>query len=126
MLVITGLFMKRYTYLTLSLGLMIASILYIPNTYPQTTDPNELSVCTEESTKHWDKIIFKIINEEMAKKIQQPFDSELDIKVLDNPKEVADLKKKILDFLGLSDSAENRKGIIIIDVGYAILCNQKK
>jgi hypothetical protein len=105
---------------------MIASILYIPNTYPQTTDPNELSVCTEESTKHWDKIIFKIINEEMAKKIQQPFDSELDIKLLDNPKEVADLKKKILDFLGLSDSAENRKGIIIIDVGYAILCNEKK
>ena len=68
MLVITGLFMKRYTYLTLLLGLMIASILYIPNTYPQTTNPNELSVCTEESTKHWDKIIFKIINEEMAKK----------------------------------------------------------
>jgi hypothetical protein len=105
---------------------MIASILYIPNTYSQIAAPNELSICTEESTKHWDKIIFKIINEEMAKKVQQPFDSELDIKVLDNPKEVADLKKKILDFLGLSDSPENRKGIIIIDVGYAILCNEKK
>jgi hypothetical protein len=118
--------MKTYTYIVLSLGLMVASILYIPNTYPQSTDSNELSVCTEESTKHWDKIIFKIIDEEMAKQLQQPFDSELDIKILDSPKEVVDLKKKILDFLGLPNSPENRNGITINDVGYAILCNEKK
>ena len=62
MFVIKKLFMKTYTYIVLSLGLMVASILYIPNTYPQSTDSDTLSVCTEESTKHWEKIIFKIID----------------------------------------------------------------
>jgi hypothetical protein len=116
---------KTYTYLNLSLGLLIASILYISNAYSQTSE-NEVRVCNDESTKHWDKIIFKILDQKIAKKIQQPFNSELDIKVIDNPKKVADLKKKILDFLGLAATPENRKAIEIIDVSYAILCMEKK
>ena len=117
--------MKIHNHISLLFGFLIATILYIPNAYSQTTE-NEVRVCNDQSTKHWDKIIFKIIDQKIAKKIQQPFDSELDIKVLDNPKQVADIKKKILDFLGLSATPENRKAIEIIDVDYAILCMEKR
>lgn len=117
--------MKTHSYLSILFGLLIATIVYIPNAYSQTSE-NEVRVCNDQSTTHWDKIIFKIIDQKIAKKIQQPFDSELDIKVLDNPKKVADLKKKILDFVGLSATPENRKAIEIIDVNYAILCMEKR
>lgn len=117
--------MKTHIYLSLLLGLLIAAILCISNAYSQTTE-NEIRVCNDQSTKHWDKIIFKIVDQNIAKKIQQPFDSELDIKVLDNPKKVADLKKKILDFVGLAVTPENRKAIEVIDVNYAIICMEKK
>ena len=56
--------------------------------------------CKQENIQHWDKIIFKINSTEFAKRLGLPYDSELDVKVLDNPKEVADIKKKVFTFLG--------------------------
>jgi len=86
----------------------------------------ETSICTQESTQHWDKIIFEIKNKKISDQVQQPKDTELDIKVLDDPNEVADLKKKILDFLGLPINSENRKGIKILNVEFSVLCTEKK
>jgi hypothetical protein len=48
--------------------------------------------------------------------------TELDIKVKDNPKTVADLKGKVLTFLGAATTATNRALIRIVDVEYAVIC----
>ena len=62
---------------------------------------------------------------------QLPVKDELDVKVLDDPNEVADLKTKLIYKLrNLQTSCANldpfddktRKGIKIIDVEYAIIC----
>jgi hypothetical protein len=79
-----------------------------------------------ESTKHWDKIVFEIKGKKLAEQVQQPKDTELDIKVLDDPKEVADLKKKILEFLGLPINSENRKGLKILSVEFSVVCTEKR
>jgi nitrous oxide reductase accessory protein NosL len=46
----------------------------------------------------------------------------IDIKVLDDATKVADIEKKVLDFLKLPDNPQNRNAIFIIDVEYAIIC----
>jgi len=83
---------------------------------------------------HFDKIIFMITNKLVAANTADqptldkiPLNTELDIKVKDNPKTVADLKGKVLTFLGAADSSsptgvDNRLGIRIIDVEYAVIC----
>jgi hypothetical protein len=79
--------------------------------------------------KHADKIIFKITGmlvalspAEQGKLDMIPRDTELDIKVLDDPKTVADLKGKVLTFLGAVDNAAARQAVTIIDVEYAMVC----
>jgi hypothetical protein len=104
---------------------VLLSLSWTPVLYAQPS-PTETSTCTQESTQHWDKIIFEIKNKKIAEQVQQPKDTELDIKVRDDPNEVADLKKKILDFLGLPINSENRKGIKILNVEFSILCTEKK
>ena len=130
--------MKKLAYFILLLGVLIVGSAYIPYRYdakvpsanaglfPDPAQPAEINVCDNYSTKHWDKIIFKIINQQVANKIQEPFNTELDIKVLDNPKQVSDIKEKILNFLGLSITSENRAALEIIDIDYTILCTEKK
>ena len=51
-----------------------------------------------------------------------PRDTKLDIKVLDDPRTVADLKGKVLSFLGAVDSAVARQQVQIVDVVYAMVC----
>ena len=58
---------------------------------------------------------------EVAKKANVTAKTELDIKVLDDPHKVADLKQKVLDFLNLPPS--DRRAIQILDVNYAIICS---
>jgi hypothetical protein len=48
-----------------------------------------------------------------------PFNTDLDIKVRDNPKTVADLVGKVLSFLGASATAQNASSIVIKNVVYA-------
>ena|SRR3712207_5566353 len=45
-----------------------------------------------------------------------------DIKVLDDATKVADIEKKVLDFLKVPDNPQNRNTIFVIDVEYAIIC----
>jgi len=83
---------------------------------------------------HFDKIIFMITDRLVAANPNDqpaldkvPLNTELDIKVKDNPKTVADLKGKILTFLGAADLVSpvvnnNRLNIRIIDVKYAVVC----
>jgi len=84
---------------------------------------------------HFDKIIFMITGKLVAANSSDqpaldkvPLNTELDIKVKDNPKTVADLKGKVLTFLGALPNStaalpnQNRSFIQIIDVEYAVVC----
>jgi hypothetical protein len=80
-------------------------------------------------TAHMDKIIFQIIDDlraqleaDQAALDAVPKRTALDIKVIDNPSTVADLKGKVLTFLGAADTPENREGVRIDDVEYAVIC----
>jgi hypothetical protein len=80
---------------------------------------------------HFDKIIFQIAPGNLAAAIAAdtaalnaiPRNTELDIKVLDDPNTVAELKGKVLTFLGAVNSAANRLLVRIISVQYAsVVC----
>jgi hypothetical protein len=88
-----------------------------------TTQPKldvQTSVCPEENVQHWDKILFVITNPQVAKKANVTANTELDIKVLDDPHKVADIKQKVVDFLKLPSS--DKTAIKILDINYAIIC----
>ena len=78
-------------------------------------------VCPDKNVQHWDKIIFMINDSQVAKRANVTAKTELDIKVLDDPHKVADLKQKVLDFLNLPSSY--KQAIQILDVNYAIICS---
>lgn len=80
------------------------------------------NICSKENQKHWDKIIFQITSPDLASTVNLPLNSELDIKVQDSPLNVSDLKEKVIAFLNLTPSQENRNAIEIIDVDYHIAC----
>jgi len=81
------------------------------------------STCPIENQKHWDKIIFRITSPDIASTINLPLNSELDIKIQDSPLKVSDLKEKVITFLNLTSSEENRNAIEIIDVDYDVVCS---
>ena len=75
---------------------------------------------------HSDKIVFQIIGQLKAKNaadqdklLALPLNIDLDIKVRDNPKTVANLVAKVLSFLGADVTPENAKFILIKNVVYA-------
>ena len=80
---------------------------------------------------HMDKIIFRIVGDLVAPNPafqailnNIPKNSRLDIKVLDDPTTIADLKGKVLTFMGAPNSSFNRDQIIIDDVDYAVVCGE--
>ena len=77
-------------------------------------------VCPSKNVQHWDKIVFFIRSPDLSKRVRLPMNTELDIKVLDDPLKVADLKQKVLSFLKVP--TEPRTSIQILDVRYAIIC----
>jgi PKD repeat protein len=84
--------------------------------------PGGNAICPATNVQHWDKIIFQISDAGLAASLGLPAETHLDIKVLDDPKTVADIQKKVLDFLKLPDNPQNRNAIFVIDVEYAIIC----
>jgi len=78
---------------------------------------------------HMDKIIFHITGELVAANQNDqpqldavPRNRRLDIKVLDDPRTIADLKAKVLTFLGAAVLPANLNTIVIDDVDYAVVC----
>jgi hypothetical protein len=87
--------------------------------------PNGMAV----KAVHMDKIIFRITDFLVAAAAADqpqlndiPRNTPHDIKVLDDPKTVADLKAKVLTFLGALVTPANRNAITVIDVDYAVVC----
>jgi len=110
-----------------------------PTTTPTTT-PTDGDGCRVE---HWDKIIFKIKCSGLARLLNLPVDSLLDIKILDDPTKIVDLNGAVLSFLEgmlpLGTSLEDARNddddhddhnddddydddIEIVDVEYAVVC----
>ena len=83
---------------------------------------NAQTICPKENVQHWDKIVFKVTSNDIASSANLPIDSELDVKIVDNPKEVADIKKKVLDFIHIADTPEARRAIEIISINHSIIC----
>ncbi|NJO13023.1 MAG: hypothetical protein HC872_05670 [Gammaproteobacteria bacterium] len=78
---------------------------------------------------HMDKIIFHLTGELVAANPNDqpqldavPQNRRLDIKVLDDPRTVADLKAKVLTFLGAALIPPNFNTVVIDDVDYAVVC----
>jgi hypothetical protein len=78
---------------------------------------------------HADKIIFTLSGALVAQQQADqaaldhvPRDTELDIKVLDDPRTIADLKGKVLSFIRAGDTPAARAATKIIDVEYAMVC----
>ncbi len=76
---------------------------------------------------HSDKIVFSIsgilqaaLAADQTAISKLPLNTELDIKVRDNPRLVADIKSKVLSFLGAAVNPNNAGLIKIISVEYAI------
>jgi hypothetical protein len=86
-------------------------------------NPNGINVvCPETNVQHWDKIVFTIQDPNIAKRANVTANTPLDIKVLDDPHTVADIKQKVIQFLKLPDRPEVRKSISVGLVEYAIIC----
>jgi len=88
-----------------------------------TTQPGlnvQTSICPEGNVQHWDKIIFAITDPRVAQRINVTVNTELDIKVQDDPHKVADIKQKVIDFFKLPSS--DKRAIKILSVNYAIIC----
>lgn len=78
---------------------------------------------------HADKIIFSLTGglpaadpDDQPALDKIPRNMPLDIKVLDNPRTVADLKGKVLSFIGAVDNLDTRQAVTIVDVEYAMVC----
>lgn len=79
--------------------------------------------------EHADKIVFRLTG---ALQAANPVDqvaldqivrnSKLDIKVIDDPTTIADLKGKVLTFIGAVDNAVSRNSLLIDEVLYAMVC----
>lgn len=84
------------------------------------TSPQPSLICPESNIQHWDKIEFSIVSPALAQSLNLTANTELDIKVLDDPHKVADLKQKVLNFLLVPNAPKS--AIKIIDVEYGIIC----
>ena len=78
---------------------------------------------------HADKIVFAIsgflqaqLPDDQPGLDKLPRNTPLDIKVIDDPRTVADLSGKVLSFLGAADTSANREGLRIAEVKYAMVC----
>jgi hypothetical protein len=88
---------------------------------------DECPVSSKVKIYHSDKIVFMIGNGNLQPLIAADFGplnalprlTELDVKIRDNPAAVANLKAKLLFFLGAANTAANRGLISIRQVTYA-------
>jgi hypothetical protein len=78
---------------------------------------------------HADKIVFALagflqaqLPDDQPGLDKLPRNTPLDIKVIDDPRTVADISGKVLTFLGAADTSANREGVRIVEVKYAMVC----
>ena len=92
-----------------------------------TTCPTSVTGQPIPDIYHSDKIVFVItgqlqaaLSTDQVKLDALARNTEMDIKVQDDPTQVADIKKKVLTFLGAAITSANAQALRIISVEYAI------
>lgn len=132
--------MKKFS-IAMSLLLVTSSVAFNPmaNAAVRPVDrigKPALSACPtvvpRDTIYHFDKVIFQLGNGNLIPIIAADFGplnaiprlTDLDIKIIDDPLTVAELKGKVLSFLGAQpNSPANRQLLRITDVEYAtVLC----
>ncbi|MGD9674258.1 MAG: hypothetical protein AB7U98_12360, partial [Candidatus Nitrosocosmicus sp.] len=63
-----------------------------------------------------------ITDTDLAESVGLPANTELDIKVMDDPSVVVDLKKRVLDFLNVYEENSTYDSVNIIDVEFSLVC----
>jgi YVTN family beta-propeller protein len=92
----------------------------LPTVTPAFLEQVKNTACPEDYVQHWDKIEFMINSTELAQSLKLTANTELDIRIRDDPKNVTDLKQKVLDFINSPNAT--RDDISIMDVDYAAIC----
>jgi hypothetical protein len=95
----------------------IVTSLVISGTRSQVASAQSQNIGCTNNIQHWDKIIFFIRSPDLAQKANLPMNTELDIKVLDDPTKVSDIRLKVLTFLNQPNAP--RDSIQILYVRYA-------
>ena len=112
---------NKYSISITLLVVISGALIIITNTPIQSTSAQvQGPICPSSNVQHWDKIVFFIKSPSLAGRLHLVPETEYDIKVLDNPHKVADIKQKVLDFLNVPN--EPRDSIHILEVGYAVIC----
>jgi hypothetical protein len=128
---------QRFTFPVLALAALPTLALAVSQTVEPVATPAKIRCNSTVGggvvyAVHADKIIFRLggplvavnpVDQVNLDKI--PRNTELDIKVLDDPERIADLRGKVLSFVGAVDSAVARDQVAIIDVDYAMVCPVK-
>ncbi len=120
------------------LGSALSVSMFIPKAEASHTVPNlcpgDPATGTGGIVQHWDKIVFQIVRDPSGTIDPTYLKTPLDIKVLDDPIEVANLDLKVRDFMTVHGIPVVPPGttfdptivpqlkIDIIDVEYAIVC----
>jgi len=76
--------------------------------------------CPANYVQQWDKIVFMITDPNLANRTNLTANTELDIKILDNPHKVADVKQIVLNFLNVPTYPKS--SIRILNEDYAVIC----
>jgi YVTN family beta-propeller protein len=116
---------------TISVGSHPYGALYNPINgliYVTNSDSDNVSIisigdsnaCLAYNIQHWDNIEFMITSSDLAEKVKLPVNTELDIKILNDPNKPEDLKHKVLEFLDVPN--ESKESIKIIDLNYETVC----
>ena len=81
--------------------------------------------CSYDSSlfgSRWFRIVFEIVSPLVASQAGLPANTELDIKVIDDPSKVVDVKQTVLSLIKVPQA--QRDLIEIVDVEYSIVCTQ--
>jgi len=100
--------------------------MYVTNTGSDTVfvidiGSNARTICPQANIQHWDKIVFKVNFPDIAMNANLPVGSELDIKILDNPKEVSYIRKGSWNLYIFLTRPKPDKDLII-GVDHTIIC----
>ena len=120
---------------TVTGNLDVTGVITGPTITALTTAISSAPICPPQNIQHWDKIIFfgtLQIQTSMMGQLPQTIDSTgaflYDIKVLDDPTKVADVNKKVVDFLNPLGYGKTSAGdltpidVFVIDIDYSIVC----
>jgi YVTN family beta-propeller protein len=105
-------------------GMMYVTSSNKPGVYVISTSLSQQSNanCPTSNVQHWDKIVFKITSPEVARFVDRPYNTELDVKIQDrNAVTATELKSEIARSIGIPH--EFRNSIEIVDNGYAVICS---